>query len=75
MGIFRKKINGKTREFIHNSRHKANSRSVNLVKYLEHLRGVGAEDTQEIINAFKTGYNMGYTESKKRSRKLNQIKK
>ena len=70
MKKFKVIINGKVRSIIHNSRHKCNSRSVNLIKFLEHLRKNGFSDSPDVINAFKTGYNIGYSESKKRSKKL-----
>lgn len=69
MGKFKKTINGETKEFIHHSRHKANSRSVALVKHLEYLKKENKLDNQEIINAFKTGYNNGYDEARKRTNK------
>lgn len=71
---FKKTINGTVREFIHHSRHKANSRSVALVKHLEYLRENDLSDSQNIINSFKAGYNMGYDEARKRTNKNWEIK-
>ena len=75
MSNFKVKINGKVRSITHTNRHKCNSRSVNLIKFLEHLKENNLLDSSDVINAFKTGYNIGYRESKKRSRELVKQKK
>ncbi|KKN44956.1 hypothetical protein LCGC14_0687770 [marine sediment metagenome] len=58
--------NGK--KYIHLGRHCANSRSVNFTKWVMEIKRILKRNiTKEEGDAFKTGYNMGYKEGKKRA--------
>lgn len=63
---FKKKINGKIVEFKHYNRHKANARRVSSYKYLEHKKEKGIILTDSEVEAYNTGFNMGYEHGRKR---------
>lgn len=67
---FFKTINGKSETFKHFPRHKANSRSIALTKHSEYLKKNNIEMTQIIKDSFKSGYNSGYDEARRRTNKL-----
>jgi len=65
--FFKVNMNGKTINLKHHKRHKANSRQIAIIKFLESM-GLDYRDTcPELRMSFKTGYNMGYKESKRRT--------
>lgn len=58
-------VNGE--KYIHFGRHIANSRSVNFTKWVSKIKKIMKRNiTREEGNAFKTGFNMGYKEGRKR---------